>query len=352
MKITIATSFLTFHLLYWDVNAFSIPTKAARITIPSTATITSTTSSNSSSRHASLNQDDIRTKSNNRPARLIQRLGKNILDRSDTLSSAGFYDPSQSRYPPVVAGAKTNITLFLLALGYKWYRSIFINKLAIWERQPQWNTVITSKEDEEKANLEAMTCKNCGSIIFIAKGRKWFQMPKDYTCYCCGATGEDSFINTRDELLDEIDDDYFDYERPLDFVTAAERKKLMKEAGGDEAKANALLTRGREALLEDGGVVENQDGEEGRGGGGGEGKKKKKKKKGKKSKKDTAVDEEISQAKGDDDSTAAKADTKSAVKIGDTKKKDDTPTPKKSTTSKSSTKDDDDDDDLSILGMD
>jgi len=250
-----------------------------------------------------------------------------------------------------VAGAKTNITLFLLALGYKWYRSIFINKLAIWERQPQWNTVITSKEDEEKANLEAMTCKNCGSTIFIAKGRKWFQMPKDYTCYCCGATGEDSFINTRDELLDEIDDDYFDYERPLDFVTAAERKKLMKEAGGDEAKANALLTRGREALLEDGGVVENQDGEEGRGGGGGEGKKKKKKKKGKKSKKDTAVDEEISQAKGDDDSTAAKADTKSAVKIGDTKKKDDTPTPKKSTTSKSSTKDDDDDD-LSILGMD
>jgi hypothetical protein len=52
--------------------------------------------------------------------------------------------------------------------------------MAIWERQPQWNTVMTSKEQEEKANLKAMTCNNCGTTIFIAKGRKWFQMPKDY----------------------------------------------------------------------------------------------------------------------------------------------------------------------------
>lgn len=36
-------------------------------------------------------------------------------------------------------------------------------------------------------------------------------------------------------------DDYFAYERPLDFVTAAERKRLLKEAGGDEAKANAIM---------------------------------------------------------------------------------------------------------------
>ena len=60
--------------------------------------------------------------------------------------------------------------------------------MAIWERQPQWNTVMTSKEQEEKANLKAMTCNNCGTTIFIAKGRKWFHMPKDYGKghnYCC-----------------------------------------------------------------------------------------------------------------------------------------------------------------------
>jgi hypothetical protein len=36
-------------------------------------------------------------------------------------------------------------------------------------------------------------------------------------------------------------DDYFDYEQPLDFVTRAERKKLLKEAKGDEKLANKLL---------------------------------------------------------------------------------------------------------------
>lgn len=36
-------------------------------------------------------------------------------------------------------------------------------------------------------------------------------------------------------------DDYFDYESPLDFVTRAERKKLLKEAKGDEKLANKLL---------------------------------------------------------------------------------------------------------------
>ena len=128
---------------------------------------------------------------------------------------------------------------------------------------------MTSKEQEEKANLKAMTCNNCGTTIFIAKGRKWFQMPKDYgkahhqrlgfaneygmflsfslssiECFCCGASGEDAFTDIRKEVLEEIDDDYFDYEKPLDFVTAAERRKLMKQAGGDEEKANAMLTQG------------------------------------------------------------------------------------------------------------
>jgi hypothetical protein len=134
MKIIIGTSFLVFHLLYSGANAFSIPTAAKYRTIASTTT-TTTTTLNSSSRSKTGEQNhvhdkryDIETKSKYPASPALKRLARQILDRSDTLKSAGFYDPQQSQYPPVVAGAKTNIALFLLALGYKWYRSIFINK--------------------------------------------------------------------------------------------------------------------------------------------------------------------------------------------------------------------------------
>ena len=105
-------------------------------------------------------------------------------------------------------------------------------------------------------------------------------MPKGYTCYCCGASGEEAFTNTRADLLEEVDDDYFDYEKPLDFVTAAERKKLMKQAGGDEAKANDLLTKG-DGAQEGGDASTDADGEA----------PKKKKKKKKKNKKKTNKDD-------------------------------------------------------------
>ncbi len=64
----------------------------------------------------------------------LRTFGQVVMERSDTLRAAGFYDRSNSNdsaaeYEPITAGAKTNITLFLLALGYKWYRSIFINKV-------------------------------------------------------------------------------------------------------------------------------------------------------------------------------------------------------------------------------
>jgi hypothetical protein len=36
-------------------------------------------------------------------------------------------------------------------------------------------------------------------------------------------------------------DDYFEYERPLDLVSAYERRKLLKETKGDEEKANQIL---------------------------------------------------------------------------------------------------------------
>ncbi len=160
-----------------------------------------------------------------------------------------------------------------------------------------------------------MTCNECGSTIFIAKGRKWFQMPSGYKCYCCGATGEDAFTNTREDLLEEIDDDYFDYEKPLDFVTAAERRKLMKQAGGDEKKANELLTQGSAALETPESTTETE--------GDADKVKKKKKKKGKKKKKkaeesgDTVVDEAANDVKAETDVKAKKNGVKPKGKKDD-----------------------------------
>ena len=72
----------------------------------------------------------------------LRTFGRILIERSDTLRSAGFYDDAkkasnkeQEYYEPLMAGAKTNITLFLLALGYKWYRSIFINKVRSRDRK-------------------------------------------------------------------------------------------------------------------------------------------------------------------------------------------------------------------------
>ncbi len=47
-------------------------------------------------------------------------------------------------------------------------------------------------------------------------------------------------MEIRSEIIDSIDDDYFDYESPLDFVSAAERRKLVKQAGGDEELAKKI----------------------------------------------------------------------------------------------------------------
>ena len=108
-------------------------------------------------------------------------------------------------------------------------------------------------------------------------------------CFCCGASGEDAFTDIRKELLDEIEDDYYDYEKPLDFVTAAERRKLMKQAGGDEEKANAMLTQGDATNI---GKEEGEATNIGKEESDAPKKKKKKKKKGKKKKKVAAVDDE------------------------------------------------------------
>jgi hypothetical protein len=135
--------------------------------------------------------------------------------------------------------------LFGFAFLIKWYRARYVFKIPVWDRQPNWNNIITSKEQEKQ--LRAVTCKTCGSTLFVAKSREFFfEGPTGIGglgCFSCGAKGKDNFVNDRDRILEDVAemDDYFDYERPLDFVTAAERRKLLKEASGDVEKANQLL---------------------------------------------------------------------------------------------------------------
>ena len=125
------------------------------------------------------------------------------------------------------------------------YRARYVFKIPVWDRQPNWNNIITSKEQEK--DLKAFTCKTCGSTLFIAKTREFFFEGSTgiggLGCFSCGAKGKDNFVQDRDRIVEDVADidDYFDYERPLDYVSAAERRKLMKEAGGDEDKANEIL---------------------------------------------------------------------------------------------------------------
>jgi hypothetical protein len=79
-----------------------------------------------------------------------------------------------------------------------------------------------------------------GATIFIARHREWFFKGGNTECTNCGAKGTDNFVEIRNEIINSIDDDYFDYESPLDFVSAAERRKLVKQAGGDEELAKKI----------------------------------------------------------------------------------------------------------------
>lgn len=167
----------------------------------------------------------------------IQKAGLQAWERMDTLKAAGLYDNNDGLVP-MQSGFKSNVGLLVAAFMFKWYRARFINKIPVWDRQPQWNMVVTSPEQEKE--LHAYSCKQCGSTIFIARHREWFFKGGNTECTNCGAKGTENFEDIRGEVIDSIDDDYFDYESPLDFVSAAERRKLIKEAGGDEEKAKQI----------------------------------------------------------------------------------------------------------------
>lgn len=166
----------------------------------------------------------------------IREAGVTAWERMDTMKAAGLTDGDG--LVPMQSGFKRNVGLLVAAFLFKWYRARFINKIPVWDRQPQWNMVVTSPEQEKE--LHAYSCKQCGSTIFIARHREWFFKGGNTECTNCGAKGEENFVDMRGEIIDSIDDDYFDYESPLDFVSAAERRKLVKQAGGDEELAKKI----------------------------------------------------------------------------------------------------------------
>ena len=191
---------------------------------------------------------------------------RNVLDRFDTIKSAGLEDVKVAglfQKLKELHNPKTYLGLALLAglrykwcfrspyfwfaVGFciKWYRARYVFKIPVWDRQPNWNNIITSKEQEK--DLKAFTCKKCGSTLFIAKTREFFFEGDTgiggLGCFSCGAKGKENFTMDRDRIVEDVGDmdDYFDYERPLDFVSRAERRKILKETGGDEEAANQLL---------------------------------------------------------------------------------------------------------------
>ena len=162
-----------------------------------------------------------------------------LYERTNTLKAAGLYDNTDNKnLQPLQSGFKSNVMILVGAFLFKWYRARFINKIPVWDRQPQWNMVVTSPEQEKE--LHAYSCKTCGATIFIARHREWFFKGGNTECTNCGAKGIDNFEDIRGDVIDSIDDDYFDYESPLDFVSAAERRKLVKQAGGDEELAKQI----------------------------------------------------------------------------------------------------------------
>jgi hypothetical protein len=191
---------------------------------------------------------------------------RKVLSRFDTLDSAGVEDAKMAGLGKKIRSLHNPITYIVLSLAFgakhtwcfrnpyywfavgfcvKWYRARYVFKIPVWDRQPNWNNIITSKDQEK--DLKAFTCKKCGSTIFIAKSREFFFEGSTgiggLGCFACGAKGAENFLMDRERILEDVSDtdDYFEYERPLDFVTSAERRKILREADGDEEKANQLL---------------------------------------------------------------------------------------------------------------
>jgi hypothetical protein len=122
------------------------------------------------------------------------------------------HDPKVYMIAAIVAGIRWSWMLrsifYWFAFGFliKWYRARYVFKIPVWDRQPNWNNVITSKEQEK--DLHALTCKNCGSTLFIAKSREFFFEGSTgiggLGCFTCGAKGKDNFYEDRDRIVEDV----------------------------------------------------------------------------------------------------------------------------------------------------
>lgn len=158
------------------------------------------------------------------------RLVSKVYDRlTDTMTPAGLENPVLANF--WAGGPKRFFFLLFTMLGIKWWRSKFLLKQKFTDKIPAWGHVITSKEQEEV--LHAWTCKECGTTMFIAKGREIRFFNRFVECYNCGAKGKDSFYDRRAEIVEKDDTD-FEYENPMDYISNAERRKLEKQKEKEE----------------------------------------------------------------------------------------------------------------------
>merc|ERR1711862_355258 len=150
----------------------------------------------------------------------------------DTMKIAGYEDYSVQMSP------KRFLIIFFGMMAFKYIRSKKL-KQSFMEKQPAWGHVITSKDQEK--NLHAWTCKECGSTMFIAKGReiRFFNPLVGIECQDCDAKGKDMFYDRREEIAAEDDTD-FEYENPLDYISKEERKKKMKQMEKEKKKNDAI----------------------------------------------------------------------------------------------------------------
>jgi len=155
----------------------------------------------------------------------------------DTMTPAGFDEP-----PLLALSGKKAVIIFVLMFGWKWYRAKFLLKQNFMEKQPAWGHVITSKEQESV--LHAWTCKECGTTMFIAKGREIRFFNRFVECYNCGARGKESFYDRREEIA-ATDDTDFEYENPLDYVANGERKQM--ETMQKKLVVDAVVTESNQA---------------------------------------------------------------------------------------------------------
>ena len=202
-----------------QVQAFA-PVSSPRKFHPIHASTDNTRNSNLFGKPSQENDGDIKRDSNFSLSRVMKRFNTlKSVGLEDEALTAGVGDKIKSLHNPKTYLALSAMALlkwnglgrnplywFATAFCVKWYRARYVFKIPVWDRQPNWNNIITSKEQEK--DLKAFTCKNCGSTIFIAKTREFFFEGSTgiggLGCFSCGAKGADNFIMDRDRIVDDV----------------------------------------------------------------------------------------------------------------------------------------------------